>query len=818
MKYQLPLHAGWQFFEPQSKSWLKAEVPGCIHTDLLKHGLIPDPFYGRNELDLQWIEDKDWTYRAEFEVPVELLEHENVSLVAEGLDTVATVYLNGKKIASVENMFIGYEWPVKERLRAGGNQLEIWFHSPMEYIRRHRLDHRPKEFNDRVGGCSRLRKMQSSFGWDWGPRFATSGIYKSLRLEGWSINRIESVQITQKHKRNRVDLEFHPELAVPHRETLRGRILLRGQVVTEIIKNRATIHDPELWWPNGHGAHPLYLVEVELIDQDQVLDRWVQRIGLRTLELDRHPDQWGQTFQFKVNGRIIFAKGANWIPAHSFVTTVTRGQYDELLTAATDAHMNMIRAWGGGIYEMEDFFDLCDEKGLLVWQDFMFACTLAPADQAFLDSVSLEAKYQIKRLRHRASLALWCGNNELVLLNREALKNPKSRARKDYDRLFHKLLPKVVKAFDGVTPYWPTSPYNPLGGGDEKSGDAHFWEVWHAGAPVKTYETRRFRFCSEFGMQSYSSPEIAATYCPPEELNILSATMENHQKHSGGNRIIFNYVSQRYRFPKDYASLSYLSQLNQAYCMKVGVEHFRRCMPRTMGALYWQLNDCWPVFSWSSLEFGGRWKALHFEARRFFSPALVSADIHGDVKLGMLNHIENTIRQVDLYTVYDAPEAAEGLLQWELRHLDDSVLWRKQRPVKLKPNASVKQVSLDFSKELKSHASDCLYLTVSLIVAGAIVSRQTVLFSQPRFIKLCDPKIQVKVETSTTGRSRLTFSASHYAHQVGFHPRDICYQASDNFFDLWPDIPHVVEIVTPTSMASSELRQLLTWRSLYDSY
>ncbi|HZG68080.1 MAG TPA: hypothetical protein VEZ12_15155, partial [Herpetosiphonaceae bacterium] len=598
---------------------------------------------------------------------------------------------------------------VHEWLRPGRNELTIHFSNPMDYIRARLELHRFAEWNDPVGGSSNIRKEHCSFGWDWGPRFATCGIYKNIGLLGWNTNRIARVDVRQRHGDGRVLLMVQPELARSDLHAqVRCRLSLGGQPVAQVEGTGAlemTVEDPQLWWPNGLGAQPLYDLEVELLHAGQVLDRRQQRIGLRTITLDRHPDQWGESFQFVVNGVPVFAKGANWIPAHSFVPSVTHDDYHNLLTSAVEANMNMLRVWGSGIYEMDDFYDLCDELGLMVWQDFMFACSLYPGDEHFLALVEQEAAYQVPRLAGRACLALWCGNHEIEQMPQEILDTPERKAA--YERVFYDLLAAAVAQYDGVTPYWPSSPHNPegyeQGHNNERAGDSHFWDVWHARYPVKRYEEKGFRFCSEFGMQSYSSPAVAATFCPPEEMNVFGPAMENHQKNAAGNQIIFDYVSRLYRYPRDYASLAYFSQLNQAYCMRIGIEHFRRSMPRTMGALYWQLNDCWPVFSWSSLEFGGRWKALHYEARRFFAPALVSAHVPGDEKAGKGNYIVNTMHEVNIYTVYDAVDSREGTVRWTLYNLDDEILDEGHKQVALRYGESVKQVALDFGDAIARH-------------------------------------------------------------------------------------------------------------------
>ena len=821
----------WKFYEPAKKKWFAARVPGCIHTDLLRHKLIPDPFWGANERELQWIENRDWVYATHFSVSAAMLNEEHIDLVAEGLDTVTTIVLNGQEVARTENMFIGYRFPIKPLLRAGRNELTIHFTSPLTYIKAHWPDDHFAEWNDPVGGASLIRKEQCSFGWDWGARFATSGIWKSIGLEAWSNNRIESVRVEQTHEKNSVTITAQPQLALkqrgrprPARDQFRTLISLDGKIVAEAAGLEVTVAKPQLWWPNNMGAQPLYNIEVELLSDGQAIDRWKKEIGLRTIELDRHPDQWGESFQFVVNGVPFFAKGANWIPAHCFVTEVGRDMYDGLLDSAVQANYNMLRVWGGGIYEMDDFYELCDRKGLLVWQDFMFACAQYPGDRHFLAHVEAEAGHQVKRLHHHACLALWCGNNELEFMPAEILKTPQRQ--KAYDDVFYKLLPKAVAKFDGATAYWPSSPHVPgaypnpdLNWCDsERAGDCHYWGVWHGREPIKNFESKGHRFFSEFGMQSYCSRDVAETFCPPAELNIYGPAMENHQKNSAGNQIIFDYISRRYRFPKDYASLAYLSQINQAYAMKTAVEHFRRQMPRTMGSLYWQINDCWPVASWSSIEFGGIWKALQYESRRFYAPALITAHVPGDVGPGKINWGSNTIAEVNVHTVYDGMKSVPGTVSWVLYHCDGRILEQASKSVKLKYGQSVLQAKLDFGNRKAQFGASHIYLRLLLEIDGETVSQNTVFFDAPRFIEFERAPIASKIKALSATEFEIVFSSRAFHHQVYFHLPKTTYRASDNYFDLYPGVRHKVRVRLDSPLIPEHFQELLTVVSLVDSY
>jgi len=826
----VPLAAAkWEFREAGTSRWRSATVPGCIHRDLLRHRLIPDPFWAKNEADLQWVSERIWEYRTRFILPADAATHEQVDLIADGLDTLATLSLNGRVLGRSENMFTSARFPAKPLLHKGRNELVIRFDSATKYVRTHRLAHQPREINDPVGGATRIRKQQCQFGWDWGPRLVTAGIWRDLRLESWTGNRLVEVRLTQHHARDgAVTLIIESELArADDRVRYEGTVSLNGHVIAQIenrVPSEATsssrIKNPKLWWPNGHGAHPLYDVELIARNGDgREIGRWHRRIGLRTLELRREKDRWGESFAFVVNGRPVFAKGASWIPAHSFVAGLTRDDYARDLRSAAQANMNMIRVWGGGVYESEDFYDLCDELGLMVWQDFMFACTLYPGDRSFQQLVKAEVSDQIRRLRHRACLVLWCGNNELELLNGEALRVPAAQGA--YDAIFRRILPTAVAALDGATPYWRSSPSQGAGrelADPERSGNAHFWDVWHARHPVERYREKQFRFVAEFGMQSFSSPAVAATFCPPAEFNIFAPAMENHQKNPAGNQILLDYLARRYRFPKDYASLAYLSQLNQAHCMQMGVEHYRRCMPRTMGALYWQLNDCWPGASWSSLEFTGRWKPLHHVARRFFAPAIVSAVLQGKETVGIGNERHSTVNGVHLFTSSDLPATTQGKIVWELHTLAGRSLRTGHKSVRLHYGESRLQLKLNFASDIARHGRDALYLRIALKIGRQCVSEDTVFFTTPRFVDFPRAKIATQITRLTPCSAAIRFRSRTFQHRLWFDFGSQAFSADDNCFDLHPGRERTVIVRFARAITQAQLTQRLKIITITDTY
>jgi len=826
-----PLHHGWTFRRADRKTTYPARVPGCVHTDLRAARLIPDPFHGRNELDLQWIGETDWVYATRFDVGEATLREERIDLVAEGLDTLTTIRLNGTEVGRTDNMFLAHRFSVKKLLKPRNNELEIRFGNPMDYIREHNEAPLVPCSNDRVGGRFHIRKQQCSFGWDWGPRFATCGIYRPIRLEAWSINRLTEVASSQHHGAEtvRLDLTVLCEKNLGSAE-YHATLSFGKKVAAETISHEKAfsleVENPRLWWSNGLGEQPLYDLEVKLVQDGVVLDTSRQRIALCEVRLDRRPDEWGESFHFTVNGTPVFAKGANWIPTHSFVNEGAR-YYNDLLSSAVEANMNMIRVWGGGIYEFEEFYDLCLEKGLLVWQDFMFACTPYPARRKdFLATVKTEAEYQVKRLRGYANLALWCGNNELEMMCLKQFREDPDLLR-EYRLLFYDVLAGAVGTHAPDIAYWPSSPHNPEADGEgkieapwnDRMGDVHYWDVWHSREPVENYENQYHRFFSEFGMQAYPHPETAATFT--KETNLFGPDMDNHQKNGGGNQTIFDYVSRLYRFPKDYPSTVYLSQINQAHCIRTGIEHMRRNMPRTMGALYWQLNDCWPVASWSSIDFGGRWKALHHAARRFFAPALVSVRRLGSETLHeSSNTTFSTIDGAEIYTVFDGPVHTSGKLDWELYQISGRrVILSGQMKVTLHPNQSRLQKTLDLRKEIHRQGREDLVLRTELKLADDPVSTNTTFFTAPKRIEFRRAKIDVSIRRIDDCEFDLSLSSREFCHQVYVNlASGRRHRISDNYFDLYPGHGHRLRLSLTRKTDQQSVEKALRVVSYVDSY
>lgn len=812
----IDLDGEWQFSKAAAGSpTYKARVPGCVHLDLYDNRVIPSPFYGTNELDLQWIEEENWEYRKWFCLPG-YADWEEITLVAQGLDTSASVYINDLFVSRSENMFSEIRLDIKPFVKKGTNGIMIIFESPGAYIRERKHLHWFDQPNDPVGGSSNMRKQQCSFGWDWAPRFATCGIYKSIHVEIRSAPRLDWVRIEQIHSENEVELRFDPVLNGPgEKKTFitEYSLFLNEELIGSTRKNTMKIRDPELWWPHGKGKQPLYRLEAALRDQkNRIVDLKLYHVGLRTIELERKPDRWGESFRFKVNGLPIYCKGACWIPANSFVTAGEK-LIEQLIDSAVKANMNMIRVWGGGIYEADRFYDLCDRAGLLVWQDFMFACSLYPGYDSFFESVRDEARFQVKRLHHHPCMALWCGNNEGEMLSAGQLHHHDRK--KAYKILFHNILPEAVKNYSPQIPYWPSTPHNPSqplsGYASEKAGDAHYWDVWHGRQPYNAVQKHAYRFWSEFGMQSYPSRKTALSFCGENDLNIFGPVMENHQKCPVGNSLILFYISQNYFFPSTYDQLAYLSQINQAVSIGAAIEHQRRSMPRTMGSLYWQLNDCWPAISWSSIEFGGRWKALHFMAKRLFAPALVSCRLLGEEKVGKINRLVNTVTGAEIHVSYDGAETSEATLRWRLYHLDSRVPIDEEKKVLLTCNNSSCEQILDLGEYFHTYGKNKLLLRLTLSgPENELLSETTALFTAPKHISFPEKPIKTELRKTENQSCELLLSSETYHHFVCIDFKDIAFETEDNFFDIYPSCPRRVNVVFRQEHSLEELRNALS--------
>jgi len=648
------LGGNWRFRQVGTRDWTPATVPGCVHTDLLRAGRIPDPLVGMNELEVLWIDEVDWEYERTFELDAGFVARGGQWLICDGLDTVARIAINDRPVGETRNMFRRYRFDVASHLREGRNHIHITFGSPVGYgqqqSRKLPYELPGTEYGWGTGRKRKvyrpyIRKAQCQFGWDWGPCLPTSGIWRDIRLVASDGPWIECVTTRQEHERDRVRLTVGAHMMAPGAAEGRLEVRVGGAEAVvpvrlvageSVVGAEVLIESPRLWWPRGFGEAHLYPVAVRWLDAEGVEQaRADTRVGLRTVELVREPDEVGETFLFRINGAEVFCKGANWIPADPFPTRVTPDRYRRLIAAAVDANMNMLRVWGGGIYEADSFYDLCDEQGVMVWQDFMFACAAYPADDAFLGEVAGEVRHQVRRLINHPSIVLWCGDNEdewgVVSWWRWDKDAPSLRP--DYDRLIVGTIAPIVADEDPGRPWWPSSPSNGGEGdpNDLNRGDAHFWEVWHGGKPFERYREVVPRFCSEFGFQSFPSLATLRRAVDEDVADISSPVMRHHQRHERGNAIIAEAIDRLFRKPSDLDDLCYLSQVTHGLALQQAVEHWRRNRPRCMGTLYWQLQDCWVVASWASIDYELGYKAAHYFAKRFYAPVMGSIVCEGGV-------------------------------------------------------------------------------------------------------------------------------------------------------------------------------------------
>ncbi len=821
----IDLNGDWALRRRDQKKTVPATVPGCVHTDLMAADQIKDPFVRDHEEELMWIGESDWVYSRTLEADAELLDNNRIILRFEGLDTLADIFVNGTKVASTDNMFRPYEFDVKDRLKRGENVIEVFFSSPVKYVRKKMAERRilAQSFN-KVPGVGYLRKEQCNFGWDWGPKCVTAGIWRPVRMFGYNTARLTDVCVQQDHGPDgkvklslnvEVDTVGTPSLAADFSLTFRGRSVADASCVLEHGRGRAEIplEDPELWWPNGLGDQNLYDLETTIrTDDGALMDSNHQRAGLRTLELVRDFDEDGQSFYFRVNGVPFYAKGANWIPGDVFQARMTEQRYRHLLESARSANMNMVRVWGGGIYEEDVFYDACDELGLCVWQDFMFACAAYPAfDDEFLENVRSEARENVKRLRNHPCLALWCGNNELEQLRavKDGADDEGRMNWKDYARLFDQLLPDTVEELHPECAYWPSSEHTPVGDRTHTShpdfGDAHLWNVWHGKEPFEWYRSSYHRFCSEFGFQSFPEPKTVAEFTCPEDRNPTSPIMEKHQRCREGNEKIIHYMLKWFRFPIGFENMIWLSQIQQGLAIKYAVEHWRRNMHRCMGALYWQLNDCWPVASWASIDGSGRWKALHYLARRFFAPVLVS---------GVENPQDGTVA---VHVSNDRSRKFSGNAVATVTTVDGQQLEEHHIEAAVRPGTSAHVATLDLSGCLKEFSAGRIMVWLSLQEDGETLSTNFVHFVKPKHMDLAEPGIRAEVQ-DLEDSFLVTLETSKPALWVWLELRECDAEFSDNFICLPPGEPVRIAVRPQVQLGKKPFAEALRCRSIYHTY
>ena len=779
------LNGAWRLEIPGSAfPEIAAEVPGSVYNDLLAAGLIPDPFWRHNEDEALKIMEYDFVYSRTFTADRALLGCARVVLRCHGLDTLALLEINGAEAGRADNMHRTWEFDVKDLLREGENTIRVTLYSPTKFIRKE-FERKPLEgSSDAMRGFPYLRKAHCMFGWDWGPHLPDAGIWRDIEIEGIDDVRIRDVYIAQEHRDGKVTLAVSTRT-----ETVNGRAADIRVTVTapggktysgEGARCRIEIADPQLWWPSGLGAQPLYEAEVRAERGGETVSRWKRRIGLRTLTVRREKDEWGESFCHRVNGVDVFAMGADYIPEDNLLPRVNRERTRRLLEDAKAAHMNTIRVWGGGYYPSDDFYDLCDELGLMVWQDFMFACASYELTDHFEENVRAEFTDNIRRLRHHASLALWCGNNEIESFVPYGIWVNNKKEIADYVKLFEYIIPKLLRAEDPQTFYWPSSPSS--GGsfdepGDEHRGDCHYWAVWHGLKPFTDYRNHCFRYTSEFGFQSFPCMATIESFTEPEDRNLFSYVMEKHQRNASANGKIAEYLSQTYLYPSSLDSFVYASQLLQAQAMQYGVEHWRRHRGECMGALVWQLNDCWPVTSWASIDYYGRWKALHYYEKRFFAPVLISCEEEGTLTQETNVNAEpfELKKSARLNVSNETLQAFRGTARWSLRRPDASVIREGSFPVDVPAQSAVWLEKQDFSGE---DTRGCYYAYELADEAGNTVGGGTVLFCAPKHFRFADPELTVRAEGD-----EIVVTASAYARSVEIcGDPDALYQ--DNYFDM----------------------------------
>ena len=759
-----------------------AQVPGSVYHDLLTAGEIPDPFYRDNENEALKLMDNDFIYSRSFTVPASLLENDAVVLHCDGLDTLATVTVNGCLVGTAKNMHRTYEFDVKSVLRAGENEISVKFDSPTRFIKEAYALSRADGSSDAMVGFPLIRKAHCMFGWDWGPRLPDAGIWRDISILGVRTARIRDVHVLQFHEEGKVTLEINT-----HVTELTGSADVKvsvtapdGTVFTaEGEKAVMEIENPALWWPNGLGDQPLYTVTVELGDG---LDSWSRRIGLRTLTVTRKKDQWGESFSHCVNGVDVFAMGADYIPEDNLLPRVNPERTRRLLEDAKAANMNCVRVWGGGYYPDDFFYDICDELGLLVWQDFMFACAVYNLTEDFEENIKAEFVDNVRRLRHHASLALWCGNNEMEQFVAQGEWVSSMAQKADYIKMYEYIIPKILKVEDPQTFYWPASPSS--GGSfdepqDPNRGDVHYWDVWHGLKPFTDYRNYLFRYVSEFGFQSFPCMETIEAFTAPEDRNVFSYVMEKHQRNASANGRIVSYLSQMYLYPGELTDLVYASQLLQAQAMQYGVEHWRRNRndSRCMGAVVWQLNDCWPVASWASIDYYGRWKALHYYEKRFFAPVLISCHEEGILSQNTNVNAEpfDLKKTARLNVSNETLKPFTGKASWALRRPDASVIDSGSFEVNCPAMSAVWLPQQDFSDKA---TYDCYYSYALEDGQGNVVGEGTVLFCAPKHFHFADPQLEARIEGD-----EIVVTAKTYARSVELMagPDTLL---SDNYFDM----------------------------------
>ncbi|RED51761.1 beta-mannosidase [Cohnella lupini] len=818
----LTLNGIWKMKRTDETEWIDGNVPGSVFHDLLQAGKMEDPFFRDNEYDALELSKFDYEYARDFYVENDTLDHDVVLLRCEGLDTLCELFVNGKSVLSADNMHRTYEVDVKSLLVPGKNSIHVVIKSATLYALEKEKEQHLSSCADAVPGISHIRKAHSMFGWDWGPQIPDSGIWRDISLVGYDTGRIDDAYVTQKHSDNHVSLHVKVDIQNWNNSELNLKALLMSpngktyEQETAVSRSDATltleIPDPEIWWPRHYGSQPLYSLTIQLLNGTEAIDGKSLKVGLRTLTIRQEKDDWGESFEFEANGKRIFAMGANYVPEDNVFGRINFARTEKLIKSCVEANYNCIRVWGGGYYPDDYFYDLCDQYGLIVWQDHMYACGNYDFNDEFKESIRLETIDNMKRIRHHASLGIWSGNNELEYAwaywgwgERYG-----EKLQEDYLKQFEEYLPELSNSLDPETFYWRSSPSSTGRFDDpnnEHIGDMHYWDVWHGRKPITEFRTLYPRFMSEFGLQSFPSLKTVETFTLPEDRNIFSYVMESHQKNGTGNEKILYYIGEHFKYPKNFESLLYASQLIQAEGMRYGVEHWRRNRGRCMGAIYWQLNDIWPVASWSSLDYYGRWKASHYATKRFFAPVLASACEEGtNVALHVTNETLNKV---------------EGVLTWRLMDHLSEVIQSGELAVSVDALSSREATNLDFGSVLDTKQKlRRSYLEFDFNVEGQLVSGGTVLFVKSKHFNYLDPNISAQV-SETEDRFTVEVRSRAFAKFVKLDLTTADSIWSDNIFDLSASRPKVVTVLKSSlseTLTLGEFQEQLTIQSLFDTY
>ncbi|MFM8431929.1 MAG: glycoside hydrolase family 2 protein [Bacteroidota bacterium] len=817
----MPLNQGWKFRQVSSIEWLPASVPGSVYLDLLSNGKIPDPFQSDNESKVQWVDTCDWEYMCSFDVSPAELRHMQQELELDGLDTYAEVILNGQSVLQAANMFRSWRLDVRGKLKPKANILVIRFNSAYREAKAAELTNGFK-----IPGGERVfvRKAAFQWGWDFAPRFLGCGIWKPVRLHCWSGFILDDLHIRQISLTDakatvqvvatvRCDIQQHVQIdfsvvGVDSRKSLKHLLLPGMNTITDTLE----IISPRRWWTSELGDPFLYEMEAILFGKgkDQA-DKKVE-FGLRTLELRQERDVAGRTFQFILNGIPVFMKGANVVPPDVFLTRIDSGLINRFISDAIASHMNMFRVWGGGVYPSDEFFKACDRHGILVWEDFMVACSMLPGSETFIDDMREEVRQNIIRLRNHPSIALWCGNNE----SDEGWHNwgwqkefgysseDSSKVWNDYHSVFHKMIPDALDELDPDREYWPSSPS--IGWGRKESllsGDAHYWGVWWGMEPFSVYTKKVGRFMSEYGFQGLPAMASFKQYSGTDRLDTTMPALKVHQKHPTGFPTISNYLERSYNRPKDFRSYIYTSQLLQAEGVRTAIEAHRRAKPYCMGTLYWQFNDCWPSVSWSSRDFYGRWKALQYFVKESYEPLIISP-------------VVNENRSVDVHVVTDSLH--DWLARMELRIIDfkGNIRWSEIVAADIKSNASTLVCSRDLSRIVQGMDTAFTFLNVRLLLNERTVTQKNAFFCLPKSMKLQRPSFTVRSSRIADGSVAVVIRASAFVKGLEISLDGDPSLFSENYFDMIPNTDYVVP-VRSADFKETDLARL-QYRSLYDTY